>query len=58
VWRIILVIAVGWQIATLLLVKSRKPSVIGLLAMVEQDLIRRIDEIKKNRLAASRKDVR
>jgi hypothetical protein len=49
VWKTLLVAAVGWQIAALILARSKRLSVLTLLAMVEQDLLRTLREEAQKR---------
>jgi hypothetical protein len=49
VWKTILAAAVAWQIAALLLTRSKRLSVLALLAMVERDLLRTLKEEAQKR---------
>ena len=44
----VVAMVVGWQLITFFLTRSRKLSLLGLLVMVEHDLLRRIEEIRGN----------
>ncbi|GEM_PF-5342226 len=48
-WETVLIAAIGWQIATLILARSRRLSILALLAMVERDLLKSLREEAQKR---------